>query len=89
MACGCLIIGSATPPVLEVLNDGVNGLTVDFFDHATIAERIEYALEEPDRMQSLRDAARLTAVQKFDLKRVLLPRWMALFDDLIDGRRPR
>jgi glycosyltransferase involved in cell wall biosynthesis len=22
MACGCLIVGSATPPVLEVLRDG-------------------------------------------------------------------
>ena len=77
MACGCLIVGSATPPVLEVLSDGVNGLTVDFFDSAKIAERIEYALDQPDRMQPLRDAARLTAVRQFDLKSVLLPRWMS------------
>jgi hypothetical protein len=27
-------------------------------------------------------------VQHFDLKTVLLPRWNALFDDLIHGRRP-
>jgi hypothetical protein len=27
-------------------------------------------------------------VEQFDLKRVLLPRWTALFDDLIKGRRP-
>jgi len=88
MACGCLIVGSSTPPVLEVLSDGVNGLTVDFFDSGKIADRIEYALEQPDRMQALRDAARLTAVQQFDLKQVLLPRWMTLFDDLINGRQP-
>jgi glycosyltransferase involved in cell wall biosynthesis len=88
MACGCLIVGSATPPVLEVLSDGVNGLTVDFFDTAKIAERIEYALDQPDRTQPLRDAARLTAVRQFDLRSVLLPRWMSLFDDLINGRRP-
>lgn len=88
MACGCLIIGSATPPVLEVLKDGLNGLTVDFFDWGKIADRIEYALEQPNRMQPLRDAARLTAVRQFDLKGVLLPRWMSLFDDLINGRLP-
>jgi glycosyltransferase involved in cell wall biosynthesis len=88
MACGCLIIGSATPPVLEVLTDGLNGLTVDFFDHEKIVNRLEYALGQPDRLQALRDAARQTAVQKFDLKRVLLPRWMRLFDDLVCGRQP-
>jgi glycosyltransferase involved in cell wall biosynthesis len=88
MACGCLIVGSATPPVLEVLSDGINGLTVDFFDTGKIVDRIEYALEQPERMQPLRDAARLTAVREFDLKTVLLPRWMSLFDDLINGRRP-
>jgi glycosyltransferase involved in cell wall biosynthesis len=88
MACGCLIVGSATPPVLEVLSDGVNGLTVDFFYPAKIADSIVYSLEQPNRMQPLRDAARLTAVQLFDLKRVLLPRWTVLFDDLVCGRRP-
>jgi len=88
MACGCLIIGSDTPPVLEVLRDGRNGLTVDFFAHQQLASRIEAALDQPERMQALRQAARATALKRFDLKRLLLPRWNALFDDLIKGRRP-
>ena len=87
MACGCLIVGSATPPVLEVLSDGINGLTVDFFDTGKIVERIEYALEQADHLRPLREAARLMALKQFDLKRVILPRWMALFDDLVCGRR--
>jgi len=88
MACGCLIIGSATPPVLEVLHDGRNGLTVDFFAHKQLAQRIEAALEQPEAMQALRNAARATAVAQFDLERLLLPRWDRLFDDLIHGRQP-
>jgi glycosyltransferase involved in cell wall biosynthesis len=88
MACGCLVIGSDTPPVLEVLHDGENGLTVDFFDASGLAERIAEALERPRRMERLRRAARDTAVQRFDLKQVLLPRWLKLFDDLVQGRRP-
>ena len=88
MACGCLIVGSATPPVLEVLRDGRNGLTVDFFAHKLLASRIEAALAEPLQMQALRKAARATALKRFDLKRLLLPRWNALFDDLVNGRRP-
>jgi len=88
MASGCLIIGSATPPVLEVLQHGKNGLTVDFFAYKKLATLIESALEEPDEMQALRKAARHTAVTRFDLKRLVLPRWQALFDDLVNGRRP-
>ncbi len=88
MASGCLIIGSATAPVLEVLEDRVNGLVVDFFAHDQIAERIDEVLDHPDRMQSLRDAARRTAVERFDLKTRILPRWQAMFDDLIAGRHP-
>ena len=88
MACGCLIVASDTPPVLEVLRDGSNGLTVDFFSPRKLANRIEAALAQPERMQVLRNAARATAVEQFDLKRVLLPRWRILFDDLIHGRRP-
>lgn len=86
MASGCLIIGSATPPVLEVLRDGKNGLAVDFFAFKQLANLIESALEQPAKMESLRNAARATAVDEFDLRRRVLPRWEALFDDLINGR---
>jgi glycosyltransferase involved in cell wall biosynthesis len=88
MACGCLIVASDTPPVREVLGDGVNGLTVDFFSHRKLANRIEAALDQPEQMRALRKAARATALSQFDLKRLLLPRWSALFEDLLNGRRP-
>ena len=88
MASGCLVVGSATPPVLEVLQDRVNGLTVDFFSPGQIADRVDEVLDHPDRMQALRKAARKTAVDRFDLKKRILPRWQALFDDMIAGRRP-
>jgi glycosyltransferase involved in cell wall biosynthesis len=59
MACGCLIVAFSTPPVLEVLRDGVNGLAGDFFDTARLAVRIDEALEQPQKMKKLRQAARL------------------------------
>jgi glycosyltransferase involved in cell wall biosynthesis len=88
MAAGCLIIGSSTPPVLEVLRDGKNGLAVDFFSPAQLSNRIEHALDQPEDFQTVRKAARATAVKQFDLHDKLLPKWRALFDDLIDGRKP-
>jgi glycosyltransferase involved in cell wall biosynthesis len=74
--------------VLEVLRDADNGITVDFFSHRSIASRIEEALDQQERMQALRKAARATAVKQFDLEGQLLPRWMALFGCLANGRRP-
>ena len=88
MASGCLIVGSRTPPVLEVLREGVNGLAVDFFSHQELAQRIQVALEQPVKMRALREAARATAVASYDLKRVLLKRWEELIGDLVNGRRP-
>jgi glycosyltransferase involved in cell wall biosynthesis len=88
LSCGCLVVGSATPPVLEVLKDGVNGLAVDFFDTSALADRIDQVLDHPDRMQALRQAARRTAIENFDLKKRQIPYWEKLFGDLLEGRRP-
>jgi glycosyltransferase involved in cell wall biosynthesis len=88
LATGCLVIGSETAPVLEVLRDGVNGLTVDFFSPRQLANRIESVLAEPKRYQELRQAARARVLRQFDLRQVVLPRWSALFDDLIERRTP-
>jgi glycosyltransferase involved in cell wall biosynthesis len=89
LASGCLVVGSATSPVLEVLREGENGFAVDFFAPRKLANRIESLLEQPQRMQAVREAARATAVDNFDLQSVLLPRWATLFDELIHHRRPQ
>jgi glycosyltransferase involved in cell wall biosynthesis len=88
MAAGSLIVASATPPVRELLKDGRNGLAVDFFDRDAFVARIVEALGQPLQMEKLRLAARATAVKNYDLKRVLLPRWLEPFEDLVTGRRP-
>ncbi len=88
MACGCAVIGSATPPVLEVMTDGENGLAVDFFDSIGIADRVDQILDHPTRMEHLRLAARQTAVTRYDFITHLMPFWMTMIDDLVNGRRP-
>jgi glycosyltransferase involved in cell wall biosynthesis len=71
MATGCLIVGSSTAPVREYIQEGVNGLLVDFFDVNAIADRVEEALDNPEQMAPLRQTARETILEKCDLKKVI------------------
>jgi glycosyltransferase involved in cell wall biosynthesis len=82
MACGCLVIGSRTPPVVEVIEDGVNGLLVDFFSPGQLAARIDDALERRRELAPLREAARRTVVERYDLKRASLPAQCRLVEEL-------
>ncbi len=73
MAAGCLVVGSRTAPVEEVIRDGENGVLVDFFEPKEIAARVVDALAEPDFFESLRENARRTIVETYDLRRIALP----------------
>jgi glycosyltransferase involved in cell wall biosynthesis len=84
MAAGCVVVASRTPPVEEVIKDGDNGLLVDFFSPEQIAARVDEALRDP--MPHLRQRARQTVVEKFDLKRVCLPAQLKLVDELFAER---
>jgi glycosyltransferase involved in cell wall biosynthesis len=88
MACGAVIVGSDTPPVAEVIEDGVNGLLTGFFDPLALADRVETALDDPELRAALSAAARMTAVERFDLATVCLPAQIRLLEDVQAGRLP-
>ncbi|MEO1444693.1 MAG: glycosyltransferase, partial [Cyanobacteria bacterium J06635_11] len=71
MSVGCAVVGSSTAPVEEIIQDGVNGLLVDFFEPERIVERIVEVLEHPNRMQEMRTRARQTIVDKYNLADLL------------------
>lgn len=75
MSAGCLVIGSNTPPVREVLKHGENGLLVDFFSPEQIADAVDEVFSYPDRMQALRDAARRTIVEGYEVRQSLMSYW--------------
>lgn len=88
LSAGCLVIASRTPPVQEVMRDGHNGLLVDFFDKEQIAARVDEAIRAGKAMQPIRDQARKTAVEGYDLKRVCMPAQVKLVEALAAGRAP-
>ena len=83
MASGCVVVGSRTPPVEEVITDRRNGLLVDFFDRAALVDRVDEALSDPGAMNDIREAARNTAVSRYDLRSVCMPRQLGLLNDMI------
>ena len=74
MSAGALVVGSRTPPVEEVIEDGVNGRLVDFFDVEAWSATLIEALAEPARFEAMRVAARQTILDRYDLRSVCLPR---------------
>ena len=87
MATGCFIVASDTEPVRELMEDGKNGMLVDFFSPTQLADRIEAGLERRDRGAALREAARNTILERYALKD-LLPKQLKLYKDLAAGRLP-
>jgi glycosyltransferase involved in cell wall biosynthesis len=80
MSAGCLVIGSDTPPVREVISSGDNGLLVPFFAIDEVAARVVEALQEPDRFHAIREAARQFVIENFDAERVCVPQMRQLLD---------
>ncbi|MCV6594291.1 MAG: glycosyltransferase family 4 protein [Silicimonas sp.] len=67
MATGAFIIGSATPPVEEVIRDGENGWLVDFFDIPAMSARLAEALAQRNEVEHIRKAARETVLARYAL----------------------
>ncbi len=79
MAAGALVIGSRTAPVEEVIEDGVNGRLVDFFDVAAWSSALIAALAQPEKFREMRAKARRTVQDRYDLTSCL-PRMVAFVE---------
>lgn len=74
MSLGCMVVGSRTAPVEELIEDGVTGRLVDFFDVDGWADTLIDVLANPEKHAPMRAAARQHIVDTYDLKTRCLPR---------------
>jgi glycosyltransferase involved in cell wall biosynthesis len=85
MSAGAAIVASDTAPVKEVMTEGETGQMVDFFDQATLIERISELLDDPETRAQLGSTARELVRSKYDLRSVCLPQhldWVAQLGDM-------
>lgn len=78
MSTGCLVVGSDTEPVRELIKDEQNGRLAPFRDSAAIADAVCDALERPDAHARMRAAARETILKSY-AARDIYPKKEALF----------
>ena len=71
MSFGCPLVASKTPPVEEVVTDGVNGLLAEFRSPRHIARRVEEVLDDRALAARLGLKARQTILERYELQRSL------------------
>lgn len=74
MSAGCTIVASRTAPVQEFIDDGREGLLVDFFDVDAWVTQVCRVLAEPAEHAALGRKARQRVVDHHDLTAICLPR---------------
>ena len=70
LSSGCLVIGSSTAPVQEVIKHQFNGLLVPFQDPYILSQQLSNVLSSPEKYLSIRKNAR-ESVQSFDINQSL------------------
>lgn len=82
MSVGCAIVASDVAPVREVIDPGVQGLLVDFFDRHQLVRTVTGLLDDPAERARLGHHARQRAQARYDLRSTCLPRQLEWVDTL-------
>lgn len=79
------VVASSAGGIVDVVEDGVNGVLVPPGDQGRLAEALLELLRDPSRMHRLGQAARRRVNERFALKRTV-PQFEELYLELLDGR---
>lgn len=82
LAAGTPTLASDTPPVREVMTDGVEGRLFDFHNPRELAARADELLDDADRRRAFAEVGRARVVREYDLRTVCLPKQIEWVDRL-------
>jgi glycosyltransferase involved in cell wall biosynthesis len=80
MACEATVLASSTEPVVEVINDGDNGVLFDFLDEDNLLEQVDRLMEDESIRKAIGQRARQTVIENYDLQTRCLPQQVALIE---------
>jgi len=67
---GCLVIGTNTGGIGDIIEDGKTGYLVPQKKSAALARKIIYALEHWDEVNTIRESGKKRCIEKFDWKNI-------------------
>jgi glycosyltransferase involved in cell wall biosynthesis len=79
LACGATILASDTPPVREMIQNGVNGVLFDFFNADGLAELTSQLLDRRDEYRVLGQQGAAIIREKYSID-VCLPKMVELYE---------
>lgn len=85
---GCLVIGTATGGIGDIIEDDETGLLVPEKDPEALADKILYALGNEQEMQRLKENARNRCLQKYDWN-VISEQYAAVFCRILHRKGKR
>ena len=83
MSCGATVLGSATPPVMEMIGDGENGLLADFFDVEGMADKAVRVLKDPAAHRPLGRAAEEKIKLMYSVEAVV-PQMLKMYESVVN-----
>jgi glycosyltransferase involved in cell wall biosynthesis len=87
MACQTPAIATRVGGVPELIEDGINGLLFSVCDVEAMAAASIVLLNDPERHQAMRKAARKTAQDRFCSTRIL-PRYVQFYESILAKAQP-
>jgi glycosyltransferase involved in cell wall biosynthesis len=86
LACGCTVLASATPPVMEMIDHEKNGLLADFFDVDRFTDLGLEVLDDPPSYRRLGEAGAAMIRERYSVD-VCLPRMVELYQRAANEHR--
>lgn len=86
LACECTVLASATPPVMEMIRAGENGLLADFFNVDEFVRQAHEVLSDPPAFAHLGQKAGAIIRDRYSLEKVL-PRMLDLYGRVVQKGR--
>jgi glycosyltransferase involved in cell wall biosynthesis len=84
LACGCTVLGSATPPVEEMIRHEQNGLLAGLDDVEELTSQALRVLQDPSQFRHLGEAGTRLIDEKYSLSRTA-PELLALLQSALDA----
>lgn len=83
LSTSAIIVSSDNEPVNHVLKDKYNGLLIKSNNHNELGNKVNNVLENPEKYEYIRDNARKTIIDNYDLYNVCIPKYVKLIEKLL------